>query len=169
MDTKNKISTLSILSILFIFSFAACNNKATQETQDNYTIDLTAKYNNQTNSFFINKDGFCIALIKEVDKPERFYRFNIRESELDSIQRVFEKLAFNVCDTINESYDDGTQYVLLLENEKLKKEIIGGTCENYEELNKMVNYFIKKSHENSKIEVFRSLKIITPPKLNEIE
>lgn len=167
MDIKNKFTKKNklILSILFLSLFA-CKGKS---KEDNFSIDLTVKYNNQTNSFLISNNGNGFALVKEISNPEKFYQFKLDSYESDSIQRVLKKLDFDICDTIKESYNDGTQYVLLLEKDGVKKEIVVGNCNNYQEVNKLVYYIVKKIKEKKKIEVLQSLKKLTPPNLNEIK
>ena len=164
------ISYNDIKSLLLIITlcFISCNDSK-QGNKDDYSIDFTAKYNNQTNSFLINADGNSIVLVKETYIEDKLYRIKFDNKEMKHIWSVLGNLNITDCDTIDKSYSDGTHYIFYLNKNGKKKQLVSGTCEELKPLDKLVNYIIGAYRKKQKEECFESLKTITPPELPEKE
>ncbi len=157
---NNFKSLLLIVTLCFI----SCNDSK-KESKDDYSIDFTVKYNNQTNSFLINADGNSIVLVKEIYIEDKLYRIKFDNKEMKHIRSALDDLNINDCDTIDKSYSDGTHYIFYLNKNGRKKQLVSGTCEELKPLDKLVSYIIGAYRKKQKEECFESLETMTPPEL----
>jgi hypothetical protein len=149
---------VAILSII-----VNCKNDSQINKNKFYNIDLAIKYKKQVNSFMIETDGRILVIIKEIYKPDKYYKVIFNDSEMNYIQRVLKKIDFSKCDTINQNVTDGIQYVLYLENKEDKRRVIGGTCEQQKPLDELVKFIDKTFKRKKKKNLFNGLNLIIPP------
>lgn len=169
-DIKNKSkyikSTYKFFILLIIYFLTInCTNTLKNNAEDFYAIDLSVKYKSEINTFQIGKDGRALVLIRKFNQKDKYYNVVFNEKEMTHIQKTLIEMDYSKCDTINKTIYDGTQYIFLLSNDSINREIISGTCEQLKTSGKLVKFITEAYQEKKKTEFFKSLEIIIPPDL----
>jgi hypothetical protein len=149
--------------LIILSSLIVCSCSSEQGLGENYSIDLTAKYNDNINSFRISPNGEATVLINKLNEPGMLYQVSFTEQEMDSIQHILSTVPLNNCDTVRADQSDGTQYVMNIENKSGKKKLVSNSCEQLKPLDNLVFLIIKSFRAKKKTDYYESLKTITPP------
>jgi hypothetical protein len=155
----NKKTIISLLIFSFLLN---CKKEKVDNTQIFYNVDLTATYNNCINSYKIESNGKVTVLLNKVNENGILYESILSKDEIDSIQQKLIKIKHIKCDSTKNQYSDGTNYLMILNDNKNRKIFLtSNTCENYKELDHLIFSIIKKFDKGNKKEVFESLRRVT--------
>lgn len=137
--------------------------KVEKTTEPYYTIDLTVIYNEYTKSYKIDTEGNVLLLINKVNENGRLYESFLEQEELDSIQEKLYKIVKLDCDSIDDDFDDGTRYIMIVQNKNNKKRIfVNNSCKQFQELDSLVFAIIKKVQIEKSKDFFESLEKASP-------
>ncbi|MCP1995520.1 hypothetical protein [Flavobacterium sp. HSC-61S13] len=144
----------------------SCKVEKTNERY--YNMDLTVIYNEYTKSYKIDTEGNVLLLINKVNENGRLYESFLEQEELDSIQEKLYKIVKLECDSIDDDFDDGTRYIMIVQNKNNKKRIfVNNSCKQFQELDSVVFAIIKKVQIQEIGGYFESLEKACPVVLRE--
>ncbi len=150
-----------IVSFVLFFCMSC---KVEKTTECYYRMDLTVIYNEYTKSYKIDTEGNVFLLINKVNENGRLYESFLEQKEMDSIQEKLIKIVKLECDSIDDVFDDGTRYIMILQNKNNAKRIfVNNSCKQFQELDSLVFAIIKKVQIEKNKDFFESLEKASPP------
>ncbi|MCP1994323.1 hypothetical protein [Flavobacterium sp. HSC-61S13] len=88
----------------------------------------------------------------------------MEQEELDSIQEKLYKIVKLEWDSIDDNFEDGTRYIMILQNKNNEKRIfVNNSCKGYQELDSLVFTIIKKIKMKKSREFYESLEKASVP------
>ncbi len=163
---KKIICLLVVISLL-----VSCKNKD-HKYSDYYSIDLSVIFNDKLMSYKIDNNGKVIILDNSLNENAVAYEGFIGEEDLQNIQDELNKIVAVKCVPTEETYVDGTRYVMVLKSKDNSKRstLISGTCKSYKHLDKIVFKIVNRFNSGNKSEIYESLtKIVPPPFPNSLK
>jgi hypothetical protein len=148
-----------ILFIVFIILFGC----KTTDKNENFTIDLTAVYKNNINSYKIEPNGKVMVLFNKTYNKGKLYETEFTKQEMDSIQVKLFEITNIKCDTLIRNVSDGLRYAITLYNQKQKFKLSGNLCAKYEALDKLVYSIVEKVDKKEKKEFYDTFNRMVPP------
>jgi len=149
-----------MLLFLILFIFISC--KTSNESED-FTIDLTAAYSDNINSYKIEPNGKVLVLFNKTYEKGRVFETEFTSFEMDSIQKIFKRIISMKCETLIGISSDGPKYFIVLKNSKGKISLAANTCENYKILDSLAYSIVKMVDKKERYEVYESFKGIVSP------
>ncbi|MBW3520486.1 hypothetical protein [Flavobacterium sp. NKUCC04_CG] len=163
MDMQINKKCYFIVSFVLLFCLSC---KVEKTTERYYNMDLTVIYNEYTKSYKIDTEGNVFLLINKVNENGRLYESFLEQEVLDSIQEKLNKIVKLECDSIDVDFEDGTRYIMILQNKKNEKRIIvNNSCKQFQDLDSLVFAIIKKVQIIKSQDFFESLEKSSPPSL----
>lgn len=145
--------------LIAIVILAGCKDPIETE---NFTIDLTAVYNNNINSYKIEPSGKVLVLFNKTYEKGKLYETVFTKQEMDSIQVELQRITSTKCDTLIKNVSDGLRYAITLNNQKQKFNLSGNLCAKYEGLDKLVSSIVKKVEKKDKREFYSTFNRMVP-------
>lgn len=157
---NNSQKMKKIILFITLVSLAGC--KAPIENE-NFTIDLTAVFGDNINSYKIDANGKVLVLFNKTYEKGRLYETEFTKQEMDSIQVELRRITAIKCDTLIRHISDGLRYAITLDNQKQKFNLGGNLCAKYEGLDKLVYSIVKKVEKRDKKEFYSTFNRMVPP------
>jgi len=161
MGTLNNSQKMKNIVLLIAFVILAGCKAPTED--ENFTIDLTAVFRNNVNSYKIEPNGKVIVLFNKTEENGKLYETEFTKQEMDSIQVELRRITAIKCDTLIKHVSDGLRYAITLDNQKQKINLSGNLCAKYEGLDKLVYSIVKKAEKKNKKEFYSTFNRMVPP------